>query len=49
LYQEYSLTQFLNCENPYVIFSEYNRITISPEEEKYLSMTKLPEDFHINI
>lgn len=32
-----------------MIFAEYNRIIINEEEKKYLEMTKVPTDFHINI
>lgn len=49
MYKEISLTEFIQTENPYVIFAEYNRMTISEEEQKYLSMAKLPEDFETNI
>lgn len=45
VYKGISLTDFLNKENPYPVFMEYNKITISEEEkEKYFELTKVPSD-----
>lgn len=41
---------FLVCENPYVIFAEYNAIEFTEEhKEKYGAMVKIPDFFEENI
>lgn len=30
--QEMSFTDFLQCENPYAVFAEYNKLTLTQEE-----------------
>ena len=50
LYRRMPLSEFLQVENPFPVFLEYNEIEISKEErEKYLGVVKLPEDFEENI
>lgn len=46
MYKETGLTEFINSANPLLIFAEYNRIKVNPEErEKYYGISKkMPED-----
>jgi len=32
LYKEVPLTEFINAAHPLLIFAQYNKITVSPEE-----------------
>jgi hypothetical protein len=41
LYKEVPLTKLIEAENPLLIFAEYNRIIVSPEERaKYYPLVK---------
>lgn len=41
---------FLTCENPYVIFAEYNAIEFTEaDKEKYGAIVKVPDFFEENI
>ena len=45
LYKETTLTNLIETEQPLLVFAEYNRIKISPEEKKkYLQIGKPPLD-----
>lgn len=41
LYKEVPLTKLIEADNPLLIFAEYNKITVTPEERaKYYGLVK---------
>jgi AdoMet-dependent rRNA methyltransferase SPB1 len=50
MYQEMKFEEFLNVENPYVVFATHNAIAFTEEEFKYYGgLVKMPEAFDENI
>jgi AdoMet-dependent rRNA methyltransferase SPB1 len=47
LYKEINLTNFIDADNPFPVFMDYNKMIVSQEEkDKYFGLAKLPEDFN---
>jgi AdoMet-dependent rRNA methyltransferase SPB1 len=44
VYKSISLSDFLAKDNPYIVFMEFNKITISEEEKRYLELVKPPSE-----